>query len=106
MVLPPKWPSKKHRAMRVLSDEGKAYKATVAQVAAGMTPFIGDVWVTFRWFRPRRIGDLDGIFKIILDGLSGFAYKDDGQVARIYSDRFEDAKCPRVELEIRPLGLC
>lgn len=106
MVLPPKWPSKKPRAMRVLSEAGKQYKQTVAEIAGGMQPFIGDVWVTFKWYRPRRIGDLDGIFKIILDGLKGHAYYDDKQVARIHADRFDDKSRPRVEVEIQGLGLC
>lgn len=107
MVLParpPKYP--RPRAMRVLSTEGKQYKALVAELVKGVTPFIGDVWVTFRWYRPRRIGDLDGIFKVILDGMSGGPYLDDKQVARIHADRFEDKLCPRVEVEIRALGLC
>lgn len=106
MVLKPKWPSRKPRVMRVLSETGKAYKRTVSEIADGMEPFIGDVWITFKWYRPRRIGDLDGIFKVILDGLKGFAYHDDKQVARIHADRYEDAKHPRVEIEVIPLELC
>ena len=92
--------------MRTMTNEARDYKKLVNELADGLTPFAGDVWVTFKWYRPRRIGDLDGIFKIILDGLTGFAYYDDKQVARIYSDRFEDKDHPRVEVEIRPLGLC
>lgn len=91
--------------MRVLSEEGKAYKQHVATVADGMQPFVGDVWITFKWYRPRRIGDLDGIFKVILDGLKGFAYYDDKQVARIWADRFDDKSAPRVEVEITGLSL-
>lgn len=104
--MPPKTRGGKHYPLRVLSDEGREYKQTVADIADGTKPFIGDVWVTFRWYRPRRVGDLDGIFKIILDGLKGFAYQDDKQVARIYADRFEDALHPRVEVEITALDLC
>lgn len=91
---------------RGLTSAGEDYKALVAELCEGLTPFVGDVWVIFRWFRPRRVGDLDGIFKIILDGLTGHAYNDDKQVARIHADRFDDAKKPRVEVEIRALGLC
>lgn len=105
-IIFPKRRGEKAYTIRVLSEEGRAYKKLVGEIAAGIQPFLGDVWVTFRWFRPRRVGDLDGIFKVILDGLTGYAYQDDGQVARIYSDRFEDKFHPRVEVEIRPLGLC
>ncbi len=91
---------------RVLSQAGTDYKQTVADIADGMTPIIGDVWIAFKWYRPRRIGDLDGIFKVILDGLTGYAYADDRQVAHIEADRFDDKLNPRVEIEIRPLGLC
>ncbi|CAN5353872.1 hypothetical protein BH10ACI2_BH10ACI2_00130 [soil metagenome] len=105
-VLPPRWPNTQYRAIRGLTTEGQQYKALIADLSDGITPFVGDVWVVFRWFRPRRAGDLDGIFKIILDGLTGHAYSDDKQVARIHADRFEDAKHPRVELEIKALGLC
>lgn len=104
--MPPKFRGGKHYPLRVLTDEGREYKATVSEIAEGTQPYIGDVWVTLRWFRPRRVGDLDGIFKIILDGLKGYAYHDDKQVARIYADRFEDPDHPRVEVEIRALGLC
>lgn len=107
MVVPPRPPIyPKHRAIRVLSQEGKAYKELVEGIVEGMTPFLGDVWVTFRWYRPRRVGDLDGIFKVILDGMKGGPYLDDKQVARIWADRFEDKFSPRVEVEIKALGLC
>lgn len=91
---------------RGLTSEGLAYKEKVANIADGMTPFVGDVEVRMRWFRSRRIGDLDGIFKIILDSLTGFAYADDKQVKRIDAERFDDAKRPRVEVEIMALELC
>lgn len=106
MIMPAKAPKWKPYVRRVLSSEGKAYKEHVAEVANGLAPFLGDVWVTFRWYRPRRDGDLDGIFKIILDGLTGYVYNDDRQVARIHADRFDDKFRPRVEVDIRPLGLC
>ena len=105
-IIWPKHPGQKPMAIRGLTSEGQAYKKTVAELAGGLTPFIGDVFVTLKWFRPRRVGDLDGIFKIILDGLTGYAYADDKQVARIHADRFEDANHPRVDLQIQALDLC
>lgn len=105
-ILPPKWPSTKHRSIRGLTTEGQEYKAAVADVAGGMTPFIGDVSVTLKWYRPRRIGDIDGIIKIILDGMSGHIYNDDKQICRLVIDRFDDKERPRVEVQITALGLC
>lgn len=108
MVLPPKPPQyKKHRAIRVPSDELKAFKANVAKICqdAGIEPIIGEVEISMRVFRPRRAGDLDGYLKSTIDSLSGFAYIDDKQVSRLHADRFEDKFNPRVEVEIRALGL-
>lgn len=105
-IVKSKYPPFQPMPIRGLTTEGQDYKQTVAEIADGMQPFIGDVWVTFKWYRPRRIGDLDGIFKIILDGLKGHAYYDDKQVARIHADRFDDKGAPRVEVEIQGLGLC
>lgn len=105
-IIFPKERSRKPYPLRVLTDEGRQYKETVAQIADGLTPFMGDVCVTFKVFRPRRIGDLDGTFKVILDGLKGFAFGDDEQVCEIHAYRFEDKLRPRVEVEIKTLSLC
>ncbi|MBK8468163.1 MAG: RusA family crossover junction endodeoxyribonuclease [Chloracidobacterium sp.] len=93
---------------RGLTADGIAYKNDVAKEAKrlGIVPFVGDVGVTIKWFRPRRVGDLDGIFKIVLDSLTGFAYHDDKQIKRLRAERFEDKLNPRVEIEIRAMGLC
>lgn len=106
MVLAPKWPQTKHRAIRVLSDEAKSFKAKVADIAEGLTPFVGDVRIDFKVFRPRRIGDLDGVFKVTIDSLTGYAFNDDKQVTEIHAVRLEDKYHPRLEVEISPLGLC
>lgn len=106
-IIPPNYPERPRPIVkRVLTDEGREFKETVARFTAGCVPFVGEVWVILKWYRPRRIGDIDGILKIILDGMSGHVYADDKQVARLHVDRFEDAKRPRVEVEIRPLDLC
>lgn len=93
---------------RGLAAEGIAYKRTVEKEATRLriVPFVGDVGVTIKWFRPRRVGDLDGIFKIVLDSLTGFAYHDDKQIKRLRAERFEDKDNPRVEIEIRAMALC
>lgn len=97
----------KSRPIRVLSDEGKAFHAAVNDICgkANIQPVIGDVGITFRAYRPRRIGDLDGTFKIVFDALKGHAYADDKQISEIVANRYEDPKNPRVEIEIRALNL-
>lgn len=106
-VLPARYPERPYPIVKKgLTDRGLAYLEHVQAMTAGFTPFLGEVWVTFRWYRPRRQGDLDGIFKIVLDGMTGNVYGDDKQVKRIHADCFDDAKCPRVEVEVKPLGLC
>ncbi|MBK8468121.1 MAG: RusA family crossover junction endodeoxyribonuclease [Chloracidobacterium sp.] len=107
-VVTPKFGGKKAFVQRGLTADGIAYKNDVAKEAKrlGIVPFVGDVGVTIKWFRPRRVGDLDGIFKIVLDSLTGFAYHDDKQIKRLRAERFEDKLNPRVEIEIRAMGLC
>lgn len=106
IVMPKKGRAQKPYVVRVLSKAGKDYKQTVAEVADGLNPFIGDVAVNFKVFRPRRIGDLDGVFKIVLDGLSGHVFNDDRQVVELHAFRYDDKRNPRVEVEVKVLGLC
>jgi Holliday junction resolvase RusA-like endonuclease len=97
----------KGRSLRVPSTESKKYKKEIVRLCAEshVSPIIGEVSITFRAYRPRRIGDLDGMFKAIFDGLSGQAYLDDKQISEIIANRYDDPKHPRVEIEIRALGL-
>jgi Holliday junction resolvase RusA-like endonuclease len=53
-----------------------------------------------KFYRPRRIGDLDGMFKAVIDGLKGFAFEDDKQIVEIHAHRLDDKWKPRVEVEI------
>ena len=104
-IMPPKYPRPAY-VMRVLTDEGRRYKAIVAQILEGWAPIIGDVELTIRWFRPRRVGDIDNIHKILLDSMTGFIYNDDGQVSRLFTYRLDtQPKRPRVEVDVRPLDL-
>jgi Holliday junction resolvase len=93
--------------IRVPTGDLKKYKTAVKQICvdAEIQPIIGDVAITFHAFRPRRVGDLDGMLKAPFDALSGFAYIDDKQITEIEAKRFEDPKNPRVEIEIRALSL-
>lgn len=97
----------KWRSIRGLTTEAQDYKKAVfgACVEAQESPIIGDVGIIFHAYRPRKVGDLDGLFKVIFDALKGAAYLDDGQITKIDAERFEDKKNPRVEIEIYPRSL-
>lgn len=84
----------------VPSDEALQYKARVAQLAraAGVLPLVGPVRLTLWAYRPRRVGDLDNVRKVLLDALQGWAFLDDGQVSEDHGYRLEDPKHPRVEV--------
>lgn len=83
---------KKARAMRMLKDEGKRYKADVAAILhhAGWTPTAQDVILTIWWRRQRRAGDLSNRVKVLEDALKGCAYHDDSQVVELHAFRSDD----------------
>jgi Holliday junction resolvase RusA-like endonuclease len=90
----------------VLSDEGKAYKETVAGLCLSrgfLEPLEGNVRLEIRCYRPRRAGDLDGILKILLDSMQGYVYQDDKQIVELHLFRFDDRENPRAEIEIEPV---
>ena len=41
--------------------------------------------------------------KLILDALTGIAYEDDSQIARLHLHREFDRACPRIEISVDPL---
>lgn len=90
------------RGRRVLTAQGRRFKATAATtaLAAGMRPMTGEVQVRIDVYRPRRAGDLDNTLKSILDSLKGVAWADDSQVKRIDAERFEDKANPRAVVTI------
>lgn len=98
---------KTKRIVRVKTTTAKKYHATVEQICriTRVRPFIGEVAVSLKVFRPRRVGDLDGTFKIIFDALKGFSWNDDKQITEIHAVRHEDKENPRVEITISPIGL-
>lgn len=86
-----------------VSDEAQAYKDDAAMLARSQglkEPLEGDVAISCRFFRARRSGDLDNRLKVLIDALKGVAYHDDKQITEIHAYRFDDAKNPRVEIEI------
>jgi Holliday junction resolvase RusA-like endonuclease len=89
--------------VRVFSThKAKRYKEVVASALVGCGKIVGPVSVSLRVFRPRKIGDLDNLLKVLLDSLKGYAFEDDKQVVEIQAVRFDDKENPRVEVGIRP----
>lgn len=87
---------------RVPSPQAKAYKADVVKRCqiARIRPIDGNVAISLHVYRPRKVGDLDNTFKVVLDSLKGYAWHDDKQVIEIHGKRFDDKHDPRVEVDI------
>jgi crossover junction endodeoxyribonuclease RusA len=92
------------RSATLLSREARDFKAVVALICEvdGMRPFNGLVRVEVDAYRPRKIGDLDGVLKGCLDSLKGYAFVDDNQVVEIVARRFDDKYRPRLEVTVCP----
>lgn len=115
------------RAIVTLSDEAKAYKATVGKLvreAGILTPLAGRVAISVQLFpaRPQdwarrarkdpvgwdddvRCIDLDNANKVLLDSLKGLAIEDDRWVRRILSERMEPDGEARVVVAIEALAI-
>lgn len=88
---------------RILSKQGREYKqaARILALAARLPMLHGDVELHMTVYFPnRRRRDLSNTLKVIEDSLTGIAYGDDCQVARIVLDRAYDNANPRAELEV------
>jgi crossover junction endodeoxyribonuclease RusA len=95
----------KGQARTYLSTEARTYKLNAAKVAlaAGCTPLDGDISMTLKVYRPRKVGDLGNREKILSDSLNGIAYHDDKQITEIHLYRFDDKSNARVEVEIHQI---
>ena len=113
------------RSIVTLSEEAKAYKATVGKLvrAAGiLTPLAGRVAISVQLFpaRPQdwarrarkdptawdddvRCIDLDNANKVLLDSLKGLAIEDDKWVRKLWSERMEPDGEARVVVTIAQL---
>jgi crossover junction endodeoxyribonuclease RusA len=97
-------------------DRGRAHLTHVARrykrdigsdlLKAGVTPLPKGVTVGVRMtvYRPRKSGDLDNRFKVVLDALNKVAWQDDSQVVEIHGYRRDDKKNPRVEVAVWVVG--
>ncbi len=93
------------RGRRITSAKGRKFKADIAILAKrqGAKMLDGDLSVTFRVFRPKRIGDLDNRLKISSDALKGICFADDKQIIEIHAFRFDDKANPRIEITLREI---
>ena len=87
----------KSRAFRAYE---RAVRAAFTAQAPGVGPAEGPLGLVVRWYRPRRVGDLDGRLKSLCDSLNGLAYVDDAQIEEIHANRYDDKDDPRAEVEI------
>jgi crossover junction endodeoxyribonuclease RusA len=86
-----------------VSEDAKAFKEEVyyaVPTAIRQRLLTFELIVTFRFYRPRKSGDLSNRIKILEDAMQGVVYKDDKQIVEIHAFRFEDKAQPRVEVEI------
>lgn len=94
-----------YQGRRITSATGRKFKADIAVLARrqGAKMLAGDLIITFRVFRPKRIGDLDNRLKISQDALKGICFADDKQIIEIHAFRFDDKTNPRIEIDLREI---
>lgn len=93
---------------RYVSPQGRTFKQRVAWQAKrnNFQLLEGDVEVVIEWFKKgRQRGDLDNIFKVILDSLNGVGYQDDKQVKSITAKMWEQTGTDGVEIRVLPMKL-
>jgi len=94
----------------LLSKEARKYKANVsdaymAETASVARPFFKkplELYLNVTFYRPRKVGDIDGALKGLLDALQGLAFENDSQVKELHVWRDDDKANPRVEVTINP----
>lgn len=88
----------------LISKKGRDYKKAVADILKGhAAPPSAPLAINLKFYRPRRIGDLDNCLKATLDALKGILFVDDSQICEIHATREDDKENPRVEVSVRPL---
>lgn len=96
-----KKPGKPPYVLRVLTPEAREFKARAASIirASGLKIMDGEI-VCYVWiYRPRKIGDICGRNKALMDAVTdGGGWTDDGQIVRYVEDRLDDKHNPRAEI--------
>lgn len=87
-----------------MTPEGKALKEQYQWEAKSQwkgKPLAGDIEVSITlYFGTKRKADLDNFNKLSLDALTGVAYLDDSQIAKLHLFRDHDAANPRIVIEV------
>ena len=97
--------TKKGKALIFVSQEAEKYKAQVARLTGCPQLIQSEISIRIKVFRAQRSGDLDNKLKVLFDALQGVIYVNDSQIVEIHALRFEDKFNPRVEVEVKTLGL-
>jgi Holliday junction resolvase RusA-like endonuclease len=88
-----------------MTAEGKALKEAYQWEARSQwkgKPLEGDIAVSITlYFGTKRRGDLDNFNKLSLDALTGIAYLDDRQIAKLTIARAYDKAKPRIEISVQ-----
>ncbi len=94
-----------YQGRRITSAKGRKFKSDIAVLARqqGAKLLAGDLVITFRVFRPKKIGDLDNRLKISQDALKGICFADDKQIIEIHAFRFDDKANPRIEIDVKEI---
>lgn len=90
----------------VISNEGRAYRKTVAILCANLEPFSPDtrLRVSIKAHPPdRRRRDLDNLLKATLDALEGHAFADDSQVDDLRVVRHHRTDDGALEVQCEPI---
>jgi Holliday junction resolvase RusA-like endonuclease len=87
-----------------MTAEGKAIKEAYQWEAKSQwkgKPLEGDVSLSITlYFGTKRRADLDNFNKLSLDALTGIAYLDDSQIAKLTIERGYDRSSPRIEIVV------
>jgi Holliday junction resolvase RusA-like endonuclease len=94
------WRIWRGRAVRTKEAEGFKMHVWATLRCQGVKPQPGPVAVTVRWFRARKLGDLDNRLKVLLDAMQNTFYSSDAQIVELHAYRHEDPKNPRVEVTV------
>jgi crossover junction endodeoxyribonuclease RusA len=84
-----------------VSKDAARYREIVKTICTGITPMAGDLFVSYRVYRPQKSGDLQNRAKVLDDALNGIAWGDDKQITKIEMERFDDKEFPRIEVVVK-----
>ena len=93
----------------LLSKEARQYKRLVSEAFLERVRRDGgcvypihakpaEVVLNIALYRPRRVGDIDGALKGLLDALQGYLFENDSQVCVLHVWRGDDKVNPRAEV--------